>query len=154
MRINAENVLTANGQIISQTILELNVFRDNLLDVTALADSQLMDTHARLVSIMKDKTHKMKGDAFQLQNALDQIKSKVSATSKAAMLVELALRHWFHQRTENRATDQPRNVHAVRNNLLMVIAALTAQMDKFQTIIDNNATQRLNALEKGKSSDS
>jgi hypothetical protein len=110
-----------------------------------------MVTHVSLVTSTKDKTQLTERDVFQPQAVPDLTKLLEFVTLPAAWLAELAHPHISHNQTDNNATDQDQDVDVLRNTPVMVIAALNAQLDKSQTLIDKHATKPLNALEITKS---
>lgn len=113
----------------------------------ALADNHKMDTHVSHVTSTKDKTQLTERDVFQLQAVPELTKLLESVTPPAAWLAELAHPHISHNQTDNNATDQDQDVTVPRNTLMMVTAALNAQLDKSQTLIDKDASKPPNALE-------
>jgi len=105
-----------------------------------------MDTHVSTVHIMKDKIQEIQRNVLLLQDVTLVTKLLVSVTTEAAMLAEPALLHTFQDQTDQNASDQDQLAHVPRNTQLMDTAASHAQLDKFQTKIDNNASKLQSAL--------
>jgi hypothetical protein len=95
---------------------------------------------------MRNKIQEIHKDVFLLQPVDQVTKFLVSVMKRAAMLAEHALFHLSQDQTDQNASDQDQHAHALRNTQLMDTAAFHAQLDKFQTKTDNNATQLQSAM--------
>jgi hypothetical protein len=106
-----------------------------------------MDMHVNHVTSMKDRTQPTERDVSQLQAVPVQTKLLESVTLKTVWLAELAHHHISHNQIDFNATDQDQDVTVLRNTLMMVIAALNAQLVKPQMSSDKTASKPLNASE-------
>lgn len=148
---HVEDVKNANSQDTFQTIRELNAFWDHSLNVTALADTLLIDTlvkNAHMVNTKIQETHK---DVLMLQDVMLEPKLLVFVIQLHATDAEPVLFHKFQEMIDQSAIDQDHNVDVLKNTLLMVTAASNALMDKYLMMLDYNATQLHNAMALEKS---
>lgn len=148
MLLHAVLAKIANGQDTFQTMRELNVLSDHLLNATASKNNLKIDTLAKNAHMDKDKTQGTLKDVSMLQDATKETKLSVSVTLKAATNAEHALFHKSHEMIDQSATDQDQLVNVPKDTHLMDTLAFHALMDKYLMMLDKLATQLHNATDQ------
>jgi hypothetical protein len=117
---------------------ELDVIDQDQL-ATVSKDTQMMDMNASNAQSDSLLTQETTRPVFQL--TLVEVQTNILVTSTTAMLAELALFHSSQEKTEAHATDQDQLAHVLKDTLLMVTHALTAQPVKLLIIKIQDVSQ-------------